>query len=217
MKSIYKNNKITLNQINKNRYNLVFDNEFNMFNNFYKKNLDLYKKANIEFKSDKLISLPNLLKENNNELDYELSKILFFSLSQQIEIILNKEISPLSLKPEDIYFIESGEKKVFLFLNLDNVFEINEGKIEIRTPFRQHKFFSPELRIVKSFPVTITKKSIYFSLGLCVANCLNKFSERITIDFDFKNHIEMIKETKLYWALLRCLEKDPQNRFCLFI
>ena len=43
MKSIYKNNKITLNQINKNRYNLVFDNEFNMFKIFIKKPRSLQK------------------------------------------------------------------------------------------------------------------------------------------------------------------------------
>ena len=48
-------------------------------------------------------------------------------------------------------------------------------------------------------------------------NCLAQFETKITDDFKFNKHLEIIKETKLYWALLRVVEKEPRNRFCLFI
>ena len=38
------------------------------------------------------------------------------------------------------------------------------------------------------------------------------------MDYDkLIKHLEMIKETKLYWGILRCLEQNPEDRFLLFI
>ena len=33
----------------------------------------------------------------------------------------------------------------------------------------------------------------------------------------FKKHMESILESKLYWALLRCLEENPDDRYYLYI
>ena len=38
------------------------------------------------------------------------------------------------------------------------------------------------------------------------------------MDYDnLVKHLEMIKETKLYWSILRCLEQNPEDRFLLYI
>ena len=38
------------------------------------------------------------------------------------------------------------------------------------------------------------------------------------MDYDkLVKHLETIKETKLYWGILRCLEQTPEDRFLLFI
>lgn len=215
MKLIYKNNKLRLNQIKKDTFSMTFDDEFNMFNKFYKQNLDMSNTNG--FIANNVISLIDLLKKHDNELNYNLCKQLFINLSEQISIILKNNIAPLSIDSKDIFFIENKKGNCFIFLNLDNVFVVDNNNIVIETPFRQDKFFSPELKSIKSFPIRISEKSIYYSLGLQVVNCLNKFSEKITNEYDFKQHMEMIKETKLYWALLRCLENNPENRFCLYI
>ena len=34
---------------------------------------------------------------------------------------------------------------------------------------------------------------------------------------DYQKHLDCILETKLYWALLRCLEYEPEDRYYLYI
>ena len=41
---------------------------------------------------------------------------------------------------------------------------------------------------------------------------------RVTLEIENKTRCRvMIKETKLYWSILRCLEQNPEDRFLLYI
>ena len=218
MEILYKTKKSQLKKIKAKNYSLTLDNEFRPLLAFYTKNLNITKKTDngFFFNAKNVINLDKANKKDG--LSYDQCKLLFLNLQKQIEILHDKGISPITLKESEIYYIENDDKpNCFILLNLDNIYEIEKNNIQILTPFYQHKFFSPELKKFKSFPLSITKKTIYYSLGLLVMNCLAQFETKLTDDFRFDTHIEMIKETKLYWALLRLVEKEPQNRFCLFI
>ena len=51
---------------------------------------------------------------------------------------------------------------------------------------------------------------------MVVCNCLKSIEGDYTFE-DYKKHLDCILETKLYWALLRCLKDKPEDRFYLFI
>ena len=218
MEILYKTKKSQLKKIKAKNYSLTLDADFRPLLSFYTKNLNITKKTDngFFFNAKNVVNLDKANKKDG--LSYKKCELLFLNLKKQIELLHNKDISPITLKESEIYYIENDDKQdCFILLNLDNIYEIEKNNIQILTPFYQHKFFSPELKKFKSFPLSITKKTIYYSLGLLVMNCLAQFETKIVDDFRFDKHIEMIKETKLYWALLRLVEKEPQNRFCLFI
>ena len=83
-------------------------------------------------------------------------------------------------------------------------------------------FLSPELLTLNSIPFEISHKSCYFSLSLLISFCiegkkidfLNPISWNV---YDFIKILEPIDNTKLFWALLRCQEKDPNDRYLLLI
>ena len=215
MEIIYKTKKAELKKLSATKYSLKLDNDFKCLLKYYTKNINITEKTENGFKFNAK-NVYNLEKGDN--LTYNECETLFLNLKIQIENMFDKNISPLTLKSSEIFYIQNMDNSFcFVILNLDNIYEIKQNNIQILTPFRQHKFFSPELRNIRSFPLSISKKTIYYSLGLVVMNCLAQFEKKINGDYDFKKHIEMIKETKLYWALLRLMEKEPQNRFCLFI
>ena len=218
MEIIYKTEKSHLKKMKANNYSLTLNNDYRPLLSFYTKNLNITKKTDngLFFNAKNVINLDKVKKKDG--LSYEQCKLLFLNLKEQIDALHNKDVSPITLKESEIYYIENETKPhCFVLLNLDNIYEIEKNNIQILTPFYQHKFFSPELKRIKSFPLAVSKKTIYYSLGLLVMNCLAQFETKIIDDFKFNKHIEMIKETKLYWALLRVVEKEPQNRFCLFI
>ena len=218
MEIIYKTKKSQLKKIKAKNYSLTLDNNYRPLLSFYIKNLNITKKTDngLFFNAKNVINLDKVKKKNG--LSYEQCELLFLNLKQQIDALHNKDVSPITLKESEIYYIENETKPdCFILLNLDNIYEIEKNNIQILTPFHQHKFFSPELKNIRSFPLSVSKKTIYYSLGLLVMNCLAQFETKITDDFKFNKHLEIIKETKLYWALLRVVEKEPRNRFCLFI
>ena len=68
------------------------------------------------------------------------------------------------------------------------------------------KFSSPELAEKK--PI-ITYQSGWYSLAMYIIFCLTQKND--------KREIEKYYGTKLYWALMRCLEDRPEDRIYLVI
>ena len=101
-------------------------------------------------------------------------------------------------------------------LGLDDVIKIEKNEIKINFPYkssRTNTFFSPELTNGKKFPLKIKKTSCIFSLASLISSCVKS-------DFELENkkeHLSSLEETKLYYALLRCLEEQPNNRYYLWI
>ena len=93
----------------------------------------------------------------------------------------------------------------------------------ISYPFTRDDFFmAPELYCIKEIPSFVNYKVSYFSLGYLILYTLlgddidsEDLQEKDKICHRMKTLI--IKNTKLYWLLERCLVEEPKNRSILFI
>ena len=81
--------------------------------------------------------------------------------------------------------------------------DVKEKNIHIYGPISKNNgFFSPELLNTSSIPIIISYKTIFYSLGLLILDNITK---------------EMQLETKLYYFLERCLTREPNERYLLYI
>ena len=119
------------------------------------------------------------------------------------------------------------DKSKFVYLCDEFLLDIikNGENLLIKSPFTQDDFFfSPELLSVKEIPSFVNYKVSYFSLGyLILYTLLGHDGDSDSEDLPEKDKIThrmntlIIKNTKLYWLLERCLVEEPKNRSILFI
>tara|TARA_B100001093_G_scaffold258481_1_gene247178 strand:+ start:2035 stop:2718 length:684 start_codon:yes stop_codon:yes gene_type:complete len=178
--------------------------------------------VNISFKAYNIEKLSSMLKKN--ALTYRHAMLLFLCVGDQLTYLEKDKHSILTYNIDDFIVIHSDNEKydsIILMLNTDHFFPIQENFIDIKDTFDKNNIFlSPELKKIKSLPASVSIKSSYYSLALLIGYCLNvnilnNINEK-KID-DFNNDLLLINDTKLYFALLRCLCKDPKDRFFLFI
>lgn len=128
---------------------------------------------------------------------------------------------------ENIVVID-GTKSAFL--DADLLGDIEEhGTIMISKPFMVSDFFfSPEMKLVKKLPAKVHYKTAYFSLGCLLLHALlgqesfDEFYQEYlsgTEDLVIQKYLDtcVIRETKLYWLICRCLVQEPEKRSILFI
>ena len=92
-------------------------------------------------------------------------------------------------------------------------------------PFKKDNlFFSPEMKKVNTFPIGIPYSSQYYSLALLTCYCGEwsnkpiKDYKKLDLTLDkFREYLSSLKNTKLYWSLLRCLKYNPEERVFLYI
>jgi hypothetical protein len=119
----------------------------------------------------------------------------------------------------------------FLFLNDHLIFEIDEDTGALimdhaLPPKPGSKFLSPELKHLLKTPTTTTTttarekhlsvhfKTIYYSAAQLVIYFLLNVVDPSPTDLEYLNPI---KNTKLYWFLLRCLAPVPAERTYIYI
>ena len=177
----------------------------------------------------------NVEKLKKQQMTYLDAYKLFHNIGNQLKDLernYNHTIPFFSLS--DIVKISTTEEDFFIFTNETKILEINEETIIINQPF-QEEFFSPELKNMNTLPCKISVKSGIFSLAAVVTFLLNntKLTESIiNKGFFWKTQqppkqnsninslallLGSIYNTKLYWALERCLNNDPDKRFLYFI
>ncbi len=92
------------------------------------------------------------------------------------------------------------------------------SNIEIKKPYKPSLFFSREFLSLKSLPNKLPSNMWLFSLAVCVVFCLtnneNVYMRSIP---SYMKILESIEYTKLYYALLRCLELENQKRIFFYV
>jgi hypothetical protein len=144
-------------------------------------------------------------RQNNssNQLPYNVLFKIIYSLSTQIHYLLENESKCFyKLDISNIFVINDNK---FIYLSYDDLKDVKEKNIYIYTPIiKTSGFLSPELKNVTSIPIIVNYKTIFYSLGLFILNSIN-------------NETISIEDTKLYYFLMRCLCKQPENRFLLYV
>lgn len=233
MSIVFKNSLCKIEKQNSEEFQFELDGEKNKkYLQFLKKNLVVKKekKNNFVFKAKNVETLKSLLKQKKDKISYYHCKLLFLDMAKTIEYLETLDLGIISIDLDDIIMVEFRNNKnvrdnaydtklvtYFFYLNVDNFVELRDDNLVVNSPVnKSNLFISPEVKQIKYFPITIKKRSTYYCLALLLCHCFSKITKNMDYDNLIK-HLEMIKETKLYWAILRCLEQKPEDRFLLFI
>lgn len=171
-----------------------------------------------ELAVDKIISLESLIK--NGDMTDEYFKILFKSLAFQLENLNKKNLTILHYKPEHTYLFIFNFVGVFIYLNPEDVYPIESERIMIDCPFEKTFFTAPELKKITQIPnYTIIKQASYWSFGALITYYLAKYFNlnKPKNEKNIKTVLSKIKHRKMYWALQRCLELQPERRYLIYI
>ena len=193
MKNIFLQN----NEINKALINGLIQNGWS--GSWYSENDNIVIQTN---KSNKIV----------NKLDYYKGQRLAICLGIQIEILasFNKsflflEMDDISVINDDWYIINSYHEK-----NDKTVDIFGSDSVNITTPINfKSKFMAPELKDFyksknKELPFATNISCLYYSVGLLIFESL-------------EYNLDDLYDSQLYHFLKRCLEKNPNNRFFIFV
>ena len=140
-------------------------------------------------------------------MSYEATLRLISSLATQIKYLIEKQSSCFYLLNTDNLIVIDGNK--FVYMSNEHLCSLmpDGNTMFIIQPFScRTNFVSPELRRICCIPAKVDYRTAYYSLGALARHCL-------CADDD----LDLIKGTKLYAMLQRCLAEDPCNRSILFI
>ena len=234
MPTIFKTNTVKIEK-SQNLYKIIYENgeKFPTFFKKLKKSFHIEKEKNgksFTIKANKVERLTDLLNRKET-LSYRHLTQIFLNIGKQLEGLEEDNYCNLFLNMKDIVRVEldtttqkggSGGDIFFLYLNTEHFTPIKEKNAKILKPFdKNNKIISPEMKQIKHFPSEINLNSQYYSLALLVCLC-GKWSKQKslkinhTLDY-FREYLSNIDNTKLYWALLRCLENNPRDRVYLYI
>jgi hypothetical protein len=161
-----------------------------------------------------------LLYEMNGvkRLSYDEMLRLVSSLATQLKYLIEKQSSCFYLFNTDNLIVIDGNK--FVYMSNQHLCRLmpDGKKMLIIQPFsRKEKFVSPELRRINHIPAEVDCRSSYYSLGALALHCLSG-NDRLSGNFDNEDdELGLIKGTKLYAMLKRCLAEDPCKRSILFV
>lgn len=149
-----------------------------------------------------------------NIVTYETTLSLISSLSTQLKYLNNKlNHTFYQYNPENVIIIDSSQ---FIYVSCSELMPLVEDKtIIFNYPFKKSKFSAPEILNIDTLPKKIYDKSSYYSLGMLT---IYVFLSKIPKDeIEMDESLIPIKQTKLYWFLLKALNADPTKRNLLFI
>ena len=173
-------------------------------------NYDLQGKNEFILKINSFQTLEQILSKNDNLLSYEIVEIFIKNLMAQIESLekLNKTI--IFIEPRDIVLLN---KNTFLFINNSKIVKTEKNMFSLRNTNIKNSYVPPEILNNNVVSKLFLKSACYYSVGLLSYNLLFN-------NLDIKNiqkNMLPIYQTKIYFFILRCLNKDPKKRFMLFI
>ena len=244
MKIIYDKHGI---KIKKNNNNYLFEFTHYKYRNSYIKSLfdglkiikdevsDNKKIRTVEIKAYSVELMSDLLKVKEKMMSYYHLKLLLLHGKKLLKSLTKDNIGVTHFNIDDFIIVNTEKTRKdskFMFLNQDKFIELVNGNLEIDTVFnKKSMFLAPELLEIKSLPTTIPNKTSMFSLGLMLCHCLDSFDKKEFNTNDLKRldnkegkfslmikkHLESIVNSKLYWAMLRILEINPDERYLLWI
>ncbi len=223
------NYKLSKQEIRKNYYNgnIEFNKPQNiLINSLIKSGLlnnaiaeDNYK--NIYFKCSSMCLLQDIFEKLKPINIYK----MIYDISSQMRYLLEEEHSVfIGFNPRHILVVNDN---IYLYINGEHLEKIDEQEnIEIRyPPNSQDYIFAPELYEITELPCKINYKCSYYSIGILYLYMFKIMETKKTQIID-TNDVEEINQllkalsisnTKIFYFLQRCLQKNPVKRQIIFI
>lgn len=167
------------------------------------------------------------IKQGRNQLTTIMATNMMRDLTKQVTYLMEEESRTIiGYTPEKVVVIND---QTFAYLGSEFVADIGETdqQATICCPISTDDFFfSPEHFNINELPKQIHQKSTYFSMALMVIYGLlgekefyDDYIKNIE-EYDRTKFLEILKnypiyETKLFWVLSKCLDKEPNRRIIL--
>jgi hypothetical protein len=159
-------------------------------------------------------TLVNFHERNLKLLSYLNVLNMMLQIGEQIK---NMEENNVTVPYIDINNIIVIDENKYILLDSELI-EIRENKIQIVKPYKKGFLFSDELHNIVSLPSSMYSNNWIYSLGLTAIYLLT--GETKLQDKDRRHYeilIENIIYTKLYFMIMRCLEKNHSERIYIYI
>ena len=163
-------------------------------------------------RAEKMEMLDDMINRKKT-LKYNECLSLLYDIGNQIQSLEMFNVGIPFLKLSDILVVDS---KHFFIVNTTRILPISNSTITIDTPYKRTPFFSPEMQNLTGIPSTVNWKSSYYSLASLVVYCLTH-EHILGSELSAGEILDKLYATKLYWALLRCLEPESRDRYYLII
>ena len=162
----------------------------------------------------RILSLDDYLKETG--INYQNAVDMLCDINELIVALEETEqCIPFFNTKDIIVIIGENCRPRFVYLNNEKVYNFDYNNVAIMNKIHEKSpFLSTELEDFNEIPYLFHSKSGLFSLACLISYCL--FSKRINVS-NKEVVLSVIHNTKLYWALLRMLETEPDDRYCLII
>jgi len=156
----------------------------------------------ISFQANSIVPLKEYIE--TTRFSYEKIQEFISSISIQLKYIQEEGYSFYGLDLESIIVVNNN---IFFQISTDYLVPLNTNIISIFKPFSKKIFISPELNSQTTLPFHIPFHCINYSIAeVCIyLLCKKKIS---SINSNYKNILEAIEGTKLYWFLKRAMEKQ---------
>jgi hypothetical protein len=140
-------------------------------------------------------------KEIGGEISYSEAVAMFLDISALIHHKQLENETPISIPLKSIRMSDDG----IYIAEFKQLFHLKDGVIYVEQPYKKYDGDAPEVKIQDSLPAKFTSSVPYYSL-------CNSILEAMQLDNKSEIH-----GTKLFYALQRILDRDPSERFVLFI
>lgn len=183
------------------------------------KNNLIIKAKKVQYYSDFLSE--EYLKHGSNQLSHAWCLRIVYCLSKQIEYLVSNEYKCFyKLDYHHLMVIDD----CFFYLSPNALIPLEEEKMHIYSYSLKDGFFSPEfVQNNLLIPISVHYKTIYYSLGLLLVSAL-KDDNNVYNDCSVQNPLEKINHplekingTKLYFFIVRCLQKEIHDRYLIFL
>jgi hypothetical protein len=193
------------------------------------KNNLIIKAKKVQYYSDFLSE--ESLNHGSNKLSHTWCLRIAYCLSKQIEYLVSNE-SKCFYKLDYHHLMVIDD--CFFYLSPNALIPLEEEKMHIYSYSLKDGFFSPEfVQNNLLIPISVHYKTIYYSLGLLLVSALkddnNVYNdcsvqnlqnplEKINYPLEKINYpLEKINGTKLYFFIVRCLQKEIHDRYLIFL
>lgn len=156
---------------------------------------------------------------------YDIGLQIIKHLMKQLKSLFDYKHTFYAFSLDHLFVIDN---QTFIYLNLEHLLPLDpkntiksNSTFTLKIPFQREingLFLSPEIQEMNELPFSLHYKTIYYSLGAVI---IYFFFDKQMNEIQENNHklkeiLKPIKETKLYWFLLRVMKPNPEERWLYF-